>query len=399
MLLLMLYVAPYGAVAQQIPAKGTDATLDVATWNIEWFGDEGENRGPANDAGQQANVQAVVEQADIDLWGVQEISDPQDFDALLDALGDGYDGVLATQSGTQRIGFIYKTNVIHVRTVRHILENLRASNGATLFAGRPPLQLEADVMLPDTTFVVTFIVLHMKCCGDGDSYTRRLEAGQRLKNRIDLLYADDPIIVLGDFNDELGFSITSGRVSPYLNFVDDAAQYAFLTLPLDQRNEATYCGNSSLCTSGSTLDHILITDELMPVYETDSAARFEELVTSISGYVDTTSDHLPVFARFRFDTQTAVEAEEAPEAIIVEPAYPNPFVQRTTLTYTLPRAAAVRVEALDLLGRRVRLLVDGFQSAGAHRVTFDAGALPPGMYVIRFSADSFVDLQRVVRVR
>ena len=134
MSLLLLTTLP--ALAQTIPAKGTEATLDVATWNIEWFGDDGENRGPSNDAGQIANVKAVIEQAEIDLWGVQEIADPEDFEALLDALGDGYDGVLATQSGTLRIGFIYKTDVFSNIVFQHIL-----TTASFDFAGRLPLQM------------------------------------------------------------------------------------------------------------------------------------------------------------------------------------------------------------------------------------------------------------------
>ncbi len=154
--------------------------------------------------------------------------------------------------------------------------------------------------------------------------------------------------------------------------------------------------------TASTIDHILVTDELVSFYESDSADRFDELLQGIPSYVFSTSDHLPVFARFRFDTDTTntvVEAEEAPEAVAVEPVYPNPFLDRATLTYMLPRAADVRVEVFDLLGRRVRLLADGFRNAGDHRVTFDAGDLPSGLYLIRFSAGGVVDVQRVMRVR
>ena len=155
-LALLLKLALQLSAAQTIPAKGTEATLDVATWNIEWFGDESDNRGPSDDARQLANVQAVIEQADIDLWGVQEIADAQNFEALLDALGDGYDGMLATQSGTQRIGFIYKTDVFSNITFQHLL-----TTASFAFAGRLPLQMAADVTFGETTRRLTFIVLHM----------------------------------------------------------------------------------------------------------------------------------------------------------------------------------------------------------------------------------------------
>ncbi len=393
-LILLLKCAPHISAAQTIPTKGTDATLDVATWNIEWFGDDGESRGPSNDAGQMANVQAVIEQADIDLWGVQEIADAQDFETLLDALGDGYDGMLATQSGDLRVGFIYKTDLFSDVVFQHIL-----TTSNFFFAGRPPLQITATARVVGAVRRITFIVLHMKCCSDEESYNRRTEAAQVLKDHIDDSQFDqEPVVILGDFNDGLTQSIHARQTSPYDIFLQDTNNYFFPSLRLEQAGQGTFCNNDSCTITGSILDHILISDELIPVYEIDSAAPFDELATNIGSYAVTTSDHLPVLARFHLGVEVAVETEETPMTLI-EPAYPNPFFHRATLTYTLPRAADVRVEVFDLLGRRVRFLADGFRNAGVHRTTFDAGDLPSGLYLIRFSAGGVVDMQRVVRVR
>ena len=390
LLMMVLGLSTLPASAQTIPAKGTEATLDVATWNIEWFGHA--SNGPANDAGQMANVKAVIEQADIDLWGVQEIADEDDFDALLDALGDGYDGVLATQSSDLRVGFIYKTDVFSSIVFRHIL-----TSATFAFAGRPPLQMTADVTVGGANRRLTFIVLHMKCCGDASSYNRRTDAAGQLKNYLENTQLDqEPVVILGDFNDGLTRSIHAGQTSPYNSFLQDTDNYFFPSLSLEQDGLGTFCTNNPCTTTSSTIDHILISDELIPFY--DSAARFDEVATNIGSYGATTSDHLPVFARF-FGTSTAVEAEETPEAVAVGAAFPNPFFQRTTLTYTLPRPADVRVAVFDVLGRRVQILADGFYSRGAHRVALDAGDLPPGVYLVRFRADDFVAVQRVVRVR
>src|SRR5690606_25871927 len=55
---LLCFLLTLPALAQNIPVKGSGATLDVATWNIEWFGAA---NGPSNDALQLANVAAVIE--------------------------------------------------------------------------------------------------------------------------------------------------------------------------------------------------------------------------------------------------------------------------------------------------------------------------------------------------
>ncbi|QXD15179.1 endonuclease/exonuclease/phosphatase family protein [Rhodocaloribacter litoris] len=372
---LVLTGLPAGPLhAQSVPPKGTDATFDVATWNIEWFGDP--QNGPSDDPLQLANVQAVIEQAAVDLWAVQEIADPDDFDALLAGLGSTYAGLLATESGTQRIGFIYKTGLLRPRNYGHILTDF-----ASDFAGRPPLQLEADITLGDTTLTVTFITVHMKAFSDLASYERRLQASQRLKNRLDFLLPGVPVIVLGDFNDELLNSITPGRPSPYDNFVQDPDDYFFPTLALEAAGQATFC-SSSTCAAGSTIDHILITDELVPHYVPGSAERYEALLDALGSYTVTTSDHLPVVARFDFARATTTRPIPGVPDGPALTAAPHPFRDRTTLSFTLARTGAVRLAVYDTYGREVARLVDRPLPAGFHRVDFDAAGRPSGLYMV-----------------
>src|SRR5690606_392549 len=78
--------------AVAIPAKGSDATLDIASWNIEWFGNT--SLGPGNESLQRDNARDVIQGTDFDIWGVQEIVSTSHFESLLDRL-PGYDGFLA----------------------------------------------------------------------------------------------------------------------------------------------------------------------------------------------------------------------------------------------------------------------------------------------------------------
>ena len=66
----------------------------------------------------------------------------------------------------------------------------------------------------------------------------------------------------------------------------------------------------------------------------------------------------------------------------------NP-VRRGTLVelaYSLPEAADVRLEAFDMLGRRVATLAEGPRGAGAQRATFATDGLRAGVYVVRLGA-------------
>jgi hypothetical protein len=83
--------------------------------------------------------------------------------------------------------------------------------------------------------------------------------------------------------------------------------------------------------------------------------------------------------------------EEAPAALELAPAAPNPFSAGTTLRFALPRGSYVELAIFDPLGRRVRQLVEGERPAGVHAVTWDGRAadgrrLDSGIYFVRLRA-------------
>jgi hypothetical protein len=76
-----------------------------------------------------------------------------------------------------------------------------------------------------------------------------------------------------------------------------------------------------------------------------------------------------------------------PEAFTLSQNYPNPFNPATTIQFTVPKEARVRLEVFDILGRRVAVLVDELRTAGDHAVSFDASRIGTGTYIYRLTAD------------
>src|SRR5689334_24916982 len=68
------------SAAVTIPGKGTATTLDVANWNLEWFGDTA--NGPTNEALQLSNVRDVIAGTDFDVWGLEEVVSSSTFASL-----------------------------------------------------------------------------------------------------------------------------------------------------------------------------------------------------------------------------------------------------------------------------------------------------------------------------
>ncbi|ARA94864.1 hypothetical protein AWN76_018030 [Rhodothermaceae bacterium RA] len=97
---------------------------------------------------------------------------------------------------------------------------------------------------------------------------------------------------------------------------------------------------------------------------------------------------------------TPVELQQVvPEAFALHAAYPNPFNPTTEIRFDLPEATQVRLTVYDALGREVERLLDGPMQAATHTVTFDAAALPSGVYLYRLEAGAFVQTRRMVLMK
>lgn len=375
LLVALSFLLPSTAVRAQIMDVGSDRTLDIATWNIEWMGDP--NNGPSDDAQQIQNVADIINGSGIDLWAMQEVvvsSHTANLENLIPAYWQGH---IATESGQQRIAFMWDTRVLQLRSVTHILQSFN-----TEFAGRPPLKAEFTVTLPDTTFIATFITVHMKAFGDQESWQRRTEAAKRIKNHIDFTsLASRPVFLLGDFNDELTASTYAGQTSPYQIFLDDPDDYTALTWPLEQAGGSSFQG-------GSFLDHIVVTNEADDLWLRGSTRVLTNLVT-VNSYYARTSDHLPVMASFGPATVTDRERGVQPESAILSAVYPNPAWGQVSLELSA-MASDVRVELIDMLGRVHSTTLLG---AGRHNLTLPDVA---GLFWIRVHSRGGVEHRPVM---
>jgi hypothetical protein len=63
-------------------------------------------------------------------------------------------------------------------------------------------------------------------------------------------------------------------------------------------------------------------------------------------------------------------------------SHPNPFMDFTTISYTLPQEGHVTLQVNDMLGQRVALVVDERQVAGKYSMKLDAIPIRPGIYTL-----------------
>ena len=285
---------PVVVVPVTVPPSGTATSLDVANWNLEWFGDA--SNGPSNESLQQGNARAVIAGVDADVWGLEEVVSASAW-ATLKAGLPGYAGVLANEpnvvngaayysASEQKVALLYKTSVATLQGARIIL----TANDYD-FAGRPPLEVRLSVTVNGASEDLVVIVLHMKAFNDTASWQRRQNAGAALKAYLDATYPTQKVMVIGDWNDDVDVSITPDRATPYANFVSDSARYRFPTRVLTDARIASTVGYPDL------IDHQLDTKAQFADYIVGSAKviRADQYITS---YGPTTSDHYPVLSRY-----------------------------------------------------------------------------------------------------
>lgn len=99
------------------------------------------------------------------------------------------------------------------------------------------------------------------------------------------------------------------------------------------------------------------------------------------------------------ETAEAARAETAPLEFTLEPNYPNPFGQVTTIQYALAETADVTLRVYNVLGQEVATLVEATQEAGRYEVSLDATGLASGTYFYRLDAGSFTETQSMVVVK
>jgi len=84
--------------------------------------------------------------------------------------------------------------------------------------------------------------------------------------------------------------------------------------------------------------------------------------------------------------------------------YPNPFNSTTKIGYDLPSTSQVTLTVFDLLGRKVRILVDEHQNAGHYEIAWNGTDnfgwdVPTGVYIVRLKSNGSEQWGKVLLTR
>lgn len=288
------------ADSDEVPSDGT---LETVTWNLEWYGSD--FSGPSDYEQQTKNIVRVLDSLDADLYAFQEVNAQEDVNKITGNM-KGYHGFIADHvSQSQKMAFIFNTNAIDSLDAgpissSDVSQDYQRNWSYNWANGRTPLYFSFSYKNTSEEFYA--IVIHaISNYGDDkdEDYRRRNKAAQALYHHLKNTKADANIILLGDYNDDVDQSIYEGKETPYYEFVNDESNFDVLSKKLSDS------GQSASVNYEDIIDHITISNELFDNHLQNSTAVYEAPLSYIDSYGETTSDHLPVWAKFDVKSSSA----------------------------------------------------------------------------------------------
>ncbi len=76
--------------------------------------------------------------------------------------------------------------------------------------------------------------------------------------------------------------------------------------------------------------------------------------------------------------------------------YPNPFNPRTKVKYLLNKPGMVSIFIYDVMGRRIKTIVNEYQNSGSHSIIVDAGDMPSGNYYYQLVTNNSIQTKLMI---
>jgi hypothetical protein len=127
----------------------------------------------------------------------------------------------------------------------------------------------------------------------------------------------------------------------------------------------------------------------------------KDFVVTANPYSQVNKGYVIIF-RGRDDLVVSVNDQKEnshPSDFYLEQNYPNPFNPVTTIKYDLPKAGYVELIVYDILGRRVKTLVNQTQQTGRYEIQFNASVNASGIYLYQLRAEDYMDTKKMILLR
>ena len=132
--------------------------------------------------------------------------------------------------------------------------------------------------------------------------------------------------------------------------------------------------------------------------EMKSEATFTNAGWDFTNIWEVTDDNYPalksVYTEITEDNIFAI-----PNSFKLKQNYPNPFNPITTIEFSLPFSAPVRLDVYNLLGQKVAELLNKRLSAGSHKCTFNGSDFSSGLYFYKLQSGRFTQIRKMILIK
>lgn len=155
-----------------------------------------------------------------------------------------------------------------------------------------------------------------------------------------------------------------------------------------------------------------VDEEALQVHRWDSASfqwqPLESLVDTALNFASASITEAGVYTLFAVQYPTDINDGDSqgslPYRFELSQNYPNPFNPVTTIEYSLPERSHVKIEIYNVVGQRVRTLVDRENVAGSYTVTWDGTTsvgvpVATGVYLYRFQAGDHFETKKMLLLK
>ena len=184
-----------------------------------------------------------------------------------------------------------------------------------------------------------------------------------------------------------------------------------------QWSESENVDEDEILYSLSNVEGLDFLEELGEIDSTELVISYEELAALMgedmaSGYWNVSADDGEFvisagngpFALTIDKTSLSVNGVVIPTEYFLHQNYPNPFNPVTTIVFDLPEAVDVRIEIFNVLGQRIRTLVNRPHQPGSYRLQWDGKsdsrrAVTSGMYICRIQAGDYIQERKLLLMK
>jgi hypothetical protein len=123
----------------------------------------------------------------------------------------------------------------------------------------------------------------------------------------------------------------------------------------------------------------------------------------VQGKIAEVIDFAPEFSATKIALKSG-SGTTLPKEYSLRGNYPNPFNAKTIISFALPQESRVTLDIYNILGQKVKTLVDGAMPAGYHKLEWDGSdhnglGVSSGVYLYKLKADNFTRVNRMTLLK